>query len=414
MRLIVAAATMLLCSTVPLPVLAGPGTPCSPGYFSGSGLAPCNPCPGGYYQSLSGQTGCIGCNGGTYSTSASATCTACNAGTYSGDLATSCTTCDPGTYSGFDSAMCTTCGPGQYSAAGAGGCSTCAAGTYSASGAQTCSPCSAGYYSDAGAGVCIPCPAGTYAANSGSPSCTNCAAGTFELSTASSMCDACPGGAATPCNGNGTCSDGPTGDGTCSCNYGYSGSACQNTPTTTTLPSGACPAEPAMGCVLANVVALQIQKSPALIKWKWQLGSSMSAASLGDPGTTTQYTLCIYDETALTPALKSEVMVPPGSYWTGKGDQWTYKDKPGSNDGVTKVLLKASDKNTSKAMVTAKGALAPVPTPVSGTRYFAEDPGVIVQLLSSGGPAADQCWSSAWIDVVTSRNDGNQFKGLVK
>eukprot|EP00755_Sulcionema_specki_P004347 Sspe_Gene.29844::Locus_14416_Transcript_2_2_Confidence_0.714_Length_13673::g.29844::m.29844 len=36
----------------------------------------------------------------------------------------------------------------------------------------------------------------------------------------------CPGGAATPCNGRGVCDEGPMGNGTCTCNFGWAGPSC--------------------------------------------------------------------------------------------------------------------------------------------------------------------------------------------
>jgi len=39
-------------------------------------------------------------------------------------------------------------------------------------------------------------------------------------------CDPCPGGAGTPCNNHGTCDDGIAGTGTCACNVGFVGAAC--------------------------------------------------------------------------------------------------------------------------------------------------------------------------------------------
>ena len=52
--------------------------------------------------------------------------------------------------------------------------------------------------------------------------CATCAPGRWG-----SSCTACPGGASTPCNGHGTCSQGLTGDGSCTCDAGYAGSSCQ-------------------------------------------------------------------------------------------------------------------------------------------------------------------------------------------
>ncbi len=40
-------------------------------------------------------------------------------------------------------------------------------------------------------------------------------------------CQSCPGGASNPCSGNGTCGQGITGTGTCTCYTGFTGPACQ-------------------------------------------------------------------------------------------------------------------------------------------------------------------------------------------
>src|SRR5262245_59009286 len=41
------------------------------------------------------------------------------------------------------------------------------------------------------------------------------------------FCDACPGGVSNACSGHGTCSDGISGSGVCSCVPGFAGPACQ-------------------------------------------------------------------------------------------------------------------------------------------------------------------------------------------
>jgi hypothetical protein len=40
-------------------------------------------------------------------------------------------------------------------------------------------------------------------------------------------CTACPGGASNPCSGNGSCGQGVSGNGTCTCYSGFTGAACQ-------------------------------------------------------------------------------------------------------------------------------------------------------------------------------------------
>ncbi|MEK6677186.1 MAG: hypothetical protein AABZ47_16225 [Planctomycetota bacterium] len=60
------------------------------------------------------------------------------------------------------------------------------------------------------------------------------------------MCAGCPGGASNPCNGNGTCDDGPSGTGQCTCNSGFVGVACEDCrsglfgPNCEPCPGGAC------------------------------------------------------------------------------------------------------------------------------------------------------------------------------
>ncbi|MEK6675279.1 MAG: hypothetical protein AABZ47_06440, partial [Planctomycetota bacterium] len=60
------------------------------------------------------------------------------------------------------------------------------------------------------------------------------------------MCAECPGGANNPCNGNGTCDDGPSGTGQCACNSGFVSVACEDCgpglfgPNCGPCPGGAC------------------------------------------------------------------------------------------------------------------------------------------------------------------------------
>ena len=90
---------------------------------------------------------------------------------------------------------------------------------------------------------------------------------------------------------------------------------------------------------------------------------------------------------------------------SGKG--WTYKNKAGNGEGITKAQLKGGDAGKPQAQVQAKGASLPMPAPISVAEFFDQDPAVIVQLHSSS-PA--NCWSSTFDDQSTKKNDGVQFK----
>jgi hypothetical protein len=86
---------------------------------------------------------------------------------------------------------------------------------------------------------------------------------------------------------------------------------------------------------------------------------------------------------------------------------WTYRNKAGNGDGITKARLKGGAAGKPQVQVQAKGTNLPMPAPVSGTEFFDQDPAVIVQLHSS---SPVNCWSSTFDDQSTKKNDGVQFK----
>jgi hypothetical protein len=312
---------------------------------------------------------------------------------------------------------------------------SCAAGSYSANGQEPCSPCPPGTHQPStGQTSCINCAAGTFASASGQAECTDCGPGTFELQLGSQVCDPCPGGQATPCNDNGTCSDGPTGTGTCSCNVGYTGVACENGPptttttsttntstTSTTLLDGPCAAVPLPGCVVATKAGLQIstKADPAKSKLKWKLGGgslTVDQATLGDPAATTSWTLCIYDSTLDAPFLAGSVAVAPSaSLWASSDPKgWKYKDKAGSQEGVTGLSLKTGVAGKSKAQLKAGGSSLPLPAPFDMASYFDQSSTVTVQLVKEGGPGADLCWTSEFDAADTKTNAPDKFKATAK
>jgi hypothetical protein len=71
------------------------------------------------------------------------------------------------------------------------------------------------------------------------------------------------------------------------------------------------------------------------------------------------------------------------------------------------VTLKGGAILKPKVQVQAKGANLLLPTPMSETRFFAQDPALLVQLYASN-PA--NCWSSYFEAANTKRNDGQRFK----
>jgi len=398
---------------------------CQPGSYSVDGSEPCTPCAAGTLQPASSQTSCDECPAGTFSGAGAASCFTCVAGTFSSAGSEFCTQCNAGSYSAPGSQTCSSCLGGTYSAAGAGTCDECNAGSFSNAGSATCTACSPGSFSSGGAATCTGCSAGTYQDSVGQSTCFNCPPGTFQLGTGSSTCDACPGGAMTPCNGNGTCSDGPTGDGTCACNPGYTGVACENGPpptstTTTTTLATVCAAAPQSGCIVPAKAGFQIKQtigdaSKSTLKWKVGGGDlTVMQADLGDPTTSTSWTLCIYDRTAGVPEWVGDLTVDWNSFWTSidpKG--WKYEDKTASQDGVTAVQVKTGAAGTTKAQLKGKGANLSLPAPFDVNAIFDQDTSVTVQLVK-GGPGAPLCWTSDFAVSDTLSNSATLFKAVVK
>jgi hypothetical protein len=134
--------------------------------------------------------------------------------------------------------------------------------------------------------------------------------------------------------------------------------------------------------------------------WKWGKGEETLPADLGDPTAGTVYTLCIYDTNGGPPALASQSIVPGGPPWEAKGAKFKYKDKQGSNSGITKVLLKAGDAGKAKIVVKGKGSFLDTPA-----LPFGQNPTVIVQMSNDLGV----CWESRF-SPPAKKNDTEQFK----
>lgn len=247
---------------------------CSSNTFLGACLS-CNSC--GYSASFSGTATCAQCGPGTSkaATDSTTSCPSCAAGTYQPSSGqTSCLTCPPGTYSTGGASACTLCPLGTFSnatgATSAATCAPCASGTFanvtgmtsclgvacaigsfgplqrSAEANATCAPCAPGSYQPlTGQAACSACPVGTAASAPGSPSiasCLPCGQDTYMSGTGAAVCTACPPGAA---------SANLTGSATCLCKSSYytqAGTAAA-TLVCPICPSGAVSASNATSCV---------------------------------------------------------------------------------------------------------------------------------------------------------------------
>jgi hypothetical protein len=188
--------------------------------------------------------------------------------------------------------------------------------------------------------------------------------------------------------------------------------------TSTPVPGTGCPTTPAMGCFSAGKSKLLVRFHPdpgrRKLLWKWSKGTApLAQADFGDPESGgTSYTLCVYDQSAGSSALAMSVPIAAGGTCHGRpcwkplaNLGWIYRDR----DRGLKMLLTGGSAGAPKAMFKQKNPPA-LPTPVSGTQFFNQDTAVVVQLHSSG-PAA--CWSTAFDQSTTRKNDGGNFRATI-
>src|SRR5262249_38752556 len=130
--------------------------------------------------------------------------------------------------------------------------------------------------------------------------------------------------------------------------------------------------------------------------WKWLKGDATSLADLGTPTGTTAYALCIYSGTSA--AAIAEADIPAGSLWSAAGTKgFKYKDSAGTNDGVTKALVKSGDAGKAKALVKGKGMNLPDPsTPLTLP--------ITVHLVNDN----NVCFETVFNSFI--KNDTSQFK----
>lgn len=70
--------------------------------------------------------------------------------------------------------------------------------------------------------------------------------------------------------------------------------------------------------------------------WKWQKGSGATTIDdLGDPTSTTQYTVCLYAGTSAT-----SIRLPAGANWQAAAKGFKFKDPSGLPDGAQRALVK--------------------------------------------------------------------------
>jgi cysteine-rich repeat protein len=224
------------------------------------------------------------------------------------------------------------------------------------------------------------------------------------------------------------CDDGNLASGDCcssTCQFEAEGDPCaaDSNPCTVDRCDGAAlcehvetPIDPAL-CVVAPRTKFQITNSDTIGKDKlsWQMsgGDAFDQADLGTPNVamSTAYTLCIYDTAAAIPSLEASIDIAPSTtLWASKAPGgFQYTDKAGTSEGVTKLQLKTGIDGKTKVKLMAAGPSLALPSPF-GSTFFLQAPSVTAQLVNSAG----QCWSTAFVEADTSRNDASSFKAQIR
>ncbi len=169
------------------------------------------------------------------------------------------------------------------------------------------------------------------------------------------------------------------------------------------------------GCPLTADTCRTAVKSKLLIKdktdnnkdkliWKWIKGQSTATAEFADPTAVAgaDYAFCLYSGPGQT--LIGHAEVPPSTtLWSPISTKgFKYKDKAGTQDSITKVLVKGSDANKSKALLKGKGAGLPDLT----LPILPADLPVTAQLRNNDSGI---CWGASFGTPI--KNDAGQFKG---
>ncbi|HYD49944.1 MAG TPA: DUF4360 domain-containing protein [Terriglobales bacterium] len=139
------------------------------------------------------------------------------------------------------------------------------------------------------------------------------------------------------------------------------------------------------------------------------LGNAPAATpqDFGDPLGTDPYVVCVYDANGVVEELQ---VAPAGTCdgdpcWKATRKGFQFKDKIGSNDGVNKLTLKASDKGKTQAKVSGKGAALEDPT-------LSLQAPVAVQLKNV---ATGYCLGTAFADPATiKKSTAEKFSAKIK
>lgn len=154
-----------------------------------------------------------------------------------------------------------------------------------------------------------------------------------------------------------------------------------------------CVAAPADGCKKPLVPKSRIAISDAVpdtrdrVLWKWTNGAATSPAEFGDPLTSADYALCVFDQQGGEDHLVMSAVAPHGAKWLPNATGFKYKDPTLTPDGILGIMLKAGAAGKAKISVKGRGPNLGLPAILSAVTVP-----VTVQLLGPDGA----CWDATY------------------
>ena len=148
------------------------------------------------------------------------------------------------------------------------------------------------------------------------------------------------------------------------------------------------------------------------LRWGW-IGSIAPSDDFGDPTTTDDYAICIFDESGPNPSLVLRSHIPAGGTCDGR-PCWqqrgavpgrvtvTYKNRNATPEGIAGVTLKRSGDPSdpvARIVVSGNGSLLALPAAVTP---------LPVPLRVQLGNAAGRCWAATF--TTPKLNDGRKFR----
>jgi hypothetical protein len=132
------------------------------------------------------------------------------------------------------------------------------------------------------------------------------------------------------------------------------------------------------------------------VLWKWRRGAATAMSELGTPELDDDYTFCVFDQSAASPALLFAATVPGGklcnnlSCWHRNTRQLTYVDRSATPEGIGGLRLQSGADGRASVLLKGKGILLtnrpdPLPLPPLPTSLRA-------QLQSEDGI----CWEATF------------------